>query len=124
MASTLASPRFESIHELAVHIKRLLIQNHRIWKNSGPESDEAKRNPMSNLSEIWDLRKVGSIVPNNRSIINSIRANETLFQIDELDSCYEFIEHAEGFEQNCYSRKEGVIRFPVNFQMVVDKYVV
>ena len=66
------SPKHESMTELANAVKRLLVQNHQVWLTSGPESAEAKANPMSNLVEIWNLRKLDTIVPNNRQIINIV----------------------------------------------------
>ena len=79
---------------------------------------------MSNLVEIWNLRKLDTIVPNNRKIINIIESNIELIDIGEIESCYGFIEHAEGFERNCYERTEGVLRFPKDFEEVVNKYVI
>lgn len=118
------SPKFESMPELAKAIKRLLVQNHQVWRTSGPESAEAKANPMSSLVEIWNLRKLDTIVPNNRKIIDIININIELIDVGELDLCYEFIEHAEGFEKNCYGRTEGVLRFPKGFEEVISKYVI
>ena len=124
VANSFVSPNFSSIKELAVAIKRILIQNHSIWRSSGPESDEAKANPMSNLVEVWNLRKLGTIVPNNRKIINIINQNNGLFELNDLHACYEFVEHAEGFERNCYDRTEGVLRFPKGFEEVINRNVV
>ncbi len=117
------SPVFDSKKEMGLKIKRLLIQNHRIWKNSGPESQEAASNPLSSHVEIWNLRKLDTIVPNNRKVINIINNNEYLIDVNDLDACYHFVEHAEGFERNCYKRTEGVLRFPVEFERVIDNYV-
>ncbi len=66
------SPLFRSRETMAIAVKRLLIQNHRLWKDSGPESDEAKSNPLSNHVEIWNLRKLDTVVPNNQKIINRL----------------------------------------------------
>jgi len=118
------SPIFHSIDELAGSIKRLLVQNHQVWKNYGPESDEAIANPISNLVEIWNLRKLNTIVPNNTKITNMIKTNSDIINIDDLEVCYMFIEHAEGFEKSCYGRVEGVLRFPIDFEKVINKYVV
>lgn len=118
------SPSFNSIDKLAGSIKRLLVQNFQVWKSYGPESDEAKANPISNLAEVWNLRKIDTIIPNNIKILNMIETNLDLINIKELEIYYKFIEHAKGFEENCYGRVEGVQRFPVEFEEVVDKYVV
>ena len=123
ISSSFLSPVFNSKKEMGQRIKRLLIQNHRVWKNSGPESQEAASNPLSSHVEIWNLRKLDTIVPNNRKVINIIKGNEHLIDLDDLDACYHFIEHAEGFERNCYERAEGVPRFPVEFERLIDTYV-
>lgn len=117
------NPRFTDRTELATAIKRLLIQNRVIWRQYGPESEEAQRNPLSNLYQIWTLRKLSTIVPNNRKIISIIQENKDLFQINDLEACMQFIEHAEGFERNCYIRTEDIHRFPPAFEEVIDRYV-
>jgi len=123
VSDSFLSPKFESMPDLAKAIKRLLVQNHQVWRSAGPESAEAKANPMSNLVEVWNLRKLDTIVPNNRKIINIININSHLIDVSDLELYYEFIEHAEGFERNCYERTEGVLRFPKGFEEVVNKYV-
>jgi hypothetical protein len=52
-----------------------------------------------------------------------IAVNKTLFSIDEYALCRKFVEHAEGFEANCYSRREGVSRFPQQFREMVESNV-
>lgn len=116
------SRKYSNKVEMAKAIKRLLIENYRIWLNFGPESDVALSNPLSNLYKIWSLRKLSTIVPNNRKIINIIKAHEELFELEDLDSCFEFIEHAEVFESSCYSRIEDAKRFPKEFEEVINKY--
>lgn len=113
----------DSIEIVARTIKKLLIQNHSIWKTYGPESDEAISNPLSSAYKIWELRKLDTIVVNNKKIINTLESTLDLFNLDEYPIIYEFIEHASGFESNCYERKEGVKRFPIQFSEVIDKYV-
>jgi hypothetical protein len=116
------SPRHADRPSLGSAIKRLLIENKAAWQQYGPESPEAKRNPVSNLAELWQLRKLDTIVPNNRRIINLLAQNRELVDIDDYLHCVEFIEHAEGFELNCYTRTEGIPRFPQSFETVIDRY--
>ena len=72
------SPTFHSQNEIADYILRLLIENRAVWKTYGPESIEAQSNPISNLASIWPLRKLDTIVPNNRKIIEAVRKNSAL----------------------------------------------
>ena len=65
----LGTPSFTTRCCLATYVQRLLMQNHMVWKTCGPESDAAQANPLSNLAHIWSLRKLDTVVPNNRRII-------------------------------------------------------
>jgi hypothetical protein len=116
---SLAAEKSLTRSELFALIRRLLSENRQVWLTYGPESEVAKRNPLSNLAEVWKLRKVTTIVPNNRKIINIVRANGHLMTSAEYDIACRFIEHAEGFEQSCYRRREGVPRFPSEFEAMV-----
>lgn len=116
-------PRHPDRRSLASAIKRLLIENETAWRQYGPESAEARRNPISNLADVWQLRKLDTVVPNNRRIIHLIAHNRDLIDLTDYTHCVQFIEHAEGFERSCYTRTEGVPRFPVIFEKVIDEYV-
>jgi hypothetical protein len=116
------SPKCPDRFSLGSAIKRLLIENKAAWRQYGPESDEAQRNPMSSLADVWQLRKLDTIVPNNRRIIRLIEQNKEHIDINDYLHCVTFVEHAEGFERNCYVRTEGVPRFPIEFERLVDQY--
>jgi len=117
------SLRYSDRLQLAVAIKRLLLKNKSAWEQYGPGSEEAKKNPLSDMHEIWTLRKLDTIVRNNRQIVLMIEQNKDYFEIADYKTCAHFIEHAEGFERNCYVRTEGVPRFPIDFEMMIDRYV-
>lgn len=114
--------QFKTLKQLARAVKQLLIENKISWQQYGPDSNEARENPLSNLSKIWSLRKLDTIIPNNLKIINMIRRNKDLFTLSEYNFCSLFIEHAIGFEKNTYQRTEGVPRFPVEFERIIDHY--
>jgi hypothetical protein len=124
VATAFLSPRFSSRNALGNYIKRLLVENEAAWRTYGPESSAAESNPISSLSELWILRKLGIIVPNNRRIVNAIRLNSALIDAEPYAACCSFIEHAEGFERNCYGRTEDVTRFPKLFEEVIDAFIV
>jgi len=119
VASAFRSPSFASMNELRLYLCPILIENKILWRTYGPESHEAAANPFSNLAKIWALRKLSTIVPNNRKIIEAIHRNRDLFRVSEYEIACLFIEHAEGFERNCYDRTEGIPRFPVEFEELV-----
>ncbi|AKN31872.1 hypothetical protein Ccar_13770 [Clostridium carboxidivorans P7] len=108
--------------KVCTEIKRLLIENHRIFIDYGPMSEIALKNPLSNACEIWKERKHEKIIPNNEKIVNIIEDNKELFTIDEYEVCYEFIEHANGFKKGCNQVMEDVKQFPKNFSEVINKY--
>ena len=112
------------IHKVKIckEIKRLLIENHRIFIDYGPRSEIAIKNPLSNAYEIWAERKSERIIPNNEKIVNIINDNKELFTIDEYEVCYEFIEHANGFKKGCDLILEDVKQFPNKFNEVINKY--
>ncbi len=118
----LQSPRYADRTQLATTIKRLLIANKAAWQQFGPDSKEAIRNPLSSSHKIWTLKKLSTIVPNNRKIICIIERNQDLFDMKDFPSCMDFVQHAEGFEGNCYIRAEGIPRFPTSFEEVIDRY--
>lgn len=106
---------FDSVHALKRAIAPLLIENRLLWEELGPQSSSAQTDPGSNLHCVWDLRKLDTIVPNNREIINSIEANINLLASDELSAFAAFKVHAGAFEANQYRRMDGYPRFPERF---------
>ncbi|HEY5177048.1 MAG TPA: HNH endonuclease signature motif containing protein [Terriglobales bacterium] len=93
-----SSPVYSSSAEMATFVKRLLIENETAWRTYGPDSPTAQSNPLSNLHLLWPLRKLDTIVPNNRRIVNIIQRNSTLFDVPGYAAACLFVEHAEGFE--------------------------
>ena len=76
--------KFESTVDLKKFVSRILIENGAIWKTFGPQS-EAARDAGSNLYLIWNFRKLGTIIPNNRKIINAVDANVDLVSPEEYE---------------------------------------
>jgi len=70
--------RCSTAADLAQAIGLLLRENHTIWKTLGPKSEVAETNPGSNAHRLWELRRADRIVPNNRRIMNLVRANQSL----------------------------------------------
>lgn len=110
-----------SYTELCQRISRLLMENEVCWKTYGPESNEARRNPISNMSKIWDLRKLSTIIPNNRLIIELINTNKNEIPSTHFEAFVKFIEHSEGFEKNCFIRTEGIPKFPKEFKEILNE---
>jgi len=96
-----------------------LQQNHSIWRLYGPESVTASTNPVSNTARVWTLRKLSTIVPNNRRIVGALEHHRHLMNSEQNRIAAEFIEHAEGFEESAYERRDSVPRFPQAFEEMI-----
>ena len=120
VAQSLESPEFLSVKDMARFIQKLLVENRSVWKMFGPDSIEAKRNPVSNMADFWAYQKLVTIVPNNQLVANAIRVNGQLLDGDTYTIAFSFVIHAEAFELNCYETTEGVPCFPTAFQDWVE----
>jgi hypothetical protein len=121
--SSLSIPRYENLEQLADAIGRILTENHVIWKKVGPDSELAKRNPLSAGARIWSFQKLSTVVPNNKRIARSLDAHKNLVPLADWDACAEFIQHAAAFEQNAYDRidSNAVPRFPNSFSEFIAR---
>lgn len=107
--------RYETAEELVGAVAALLAENHAIWKTLGPRSEVADRDPGSNAYALWELRRADRIVPNNRRIVNLIRANQQLLNPKQNRAFAEFVAHAEGFEEHVHNRLDYYPLFPRSF---------
>jgi hypothetical protein len=110
-----AGIRFEDFSSLCASVSQCMEENWYVWKTYGPKSEIAEKDPSSNAVSIWDLRKLSTIVPNNRSIINMITSNTDLLTKTAKMAFIEFKDHAEGFERNQYGRLDHYKLFPQSF---------
>jgi HNH endonuclease len=111
-----SSLKFDDVAKLKSAVTRLLQDNHYIWKSFGPQSDIASSNPGSNASEIWGLRKLDAIVPNNSELVNIVQNNLDLLSDKEYEAFLSFKNHAAAFEQNQYGRLDHYPTFPTDFE--------
>jgi len=107
--------KFESLAELKKFVNRLLVENGAIWKTLGPKSDAAGDSG-SNLYRIWNFRKLDTIIPHNREIINAVEANINLISQDEYEHFVSFKNHALAFEKHQYNRLDTYPLFPGSFE--------
>jgi hypothetical protein len=110
-----ADERFNSFEEMRKVTALLLAENYVTWKELGPRSDVAARSPGSNSFDLWAMRRVDKIIPNNRRIINIIRGNSHLMKKDQAVAFSEFVSHVESFEEHVYERKDFYPLFPKMF---------
>lgn len=116
---SLKSKTFATKEKLFLYISKLLAINYSIWKNFGPESEEAKRNPYSNLAMIWKYKKIDSVIPNNTRIKNAIQKNMDLLTTEEYKVATDFFAHADAFKLSNLSRTEGIPKFPIQFEEMI-----
>ncbi len=110
------SERYQTNEDLCRAVSVKLAKNYSIWKQFGPESDAARADPNSNAYDIWEIRRADSIVPNNRSIINAISANEALLNGRQIKAFAAFFAHAEAYERHTHQPIENYPRFPLEFE--------
>lgn len=108
--------KFQSVAELKTYVARLLYENKALWSSLGPQSLVAQADPGSNMHEVWALRKLDTIVPNNTKIINAVEANITLLNSTETASFFQFKIHAQAFERHQYTRLDTYPMFPADFE--------
>ncbi len=111
-----ASLKFNNISDLKREVTGILQENFRIWNNFGPQSEIASVDPASNASEIWRLRKLDTVIPNNAKIINVVENNRNLLSREQSEIFLAFKDHAHAFEQNQYGKLDHYPTFPINFQ--------
>jgi len=110
-----AQIKYHSATDLKSFVSRLLAENASIYKLFGPHSEVAK-DPGSNSHRIWTFRKLDTILPNNRKIINAVESNSSLVSKDQHAAFLDFKNHAIGFEKNQYNRLDSYPLFPANFE--------
>lgn len=104
-------------------IKELLEQNFRIWKNYGPKSQTANKDPLNKtVFEIWEQQK-NKIIDNNSKIIEMYCYNKELFSLEERKIFLEFEEHAQAFDMNNKKRlpNSAYKRYPQKFTKLIDR---
>ena len=106
---------FESVEQLKEDIALMLYENNKCFTHYGPYSEVAK-DMGSNAQELWELKKLSVMVPNNRKIINVIEGNMGLLSARQKRLYIDFRDHAEAWEYNQYNRLDVYPLFPQEFQ--------
>ena len=92
-------------------IEPLLAQNHAIWTEYGPETDE-QFNPESELPPKWRRKLVEVVFPNNRRMLGILDANRHLMDDGELQTLETFRQHVDDLEARHLEGEAGGSRFP------------
>jgi hypothetical protein len=107
---------FNSAQELKSFVTRALTENNALWRSIGPHSEIATTNPGSNLHEVWALRKLDTIVPNNAKIVKAVEANIKLLNSEETLAFFDFKIHASAWKCHQYQRLDTYPQFPAHFE--------
>lgn len=107
---------FPALYELKRYVSGLLAENYEVFSHLGPKSKIAFDDPGSSAHSMWEARRIDTILPNNRAIINAISSNRNLLEREDLKAYAMFRAHALGYEENVYERAEYYPLFPMFFQ--------
>lgn len=107
---------FQSNADLSKAIRAILYKNKAVWKDFGPQSIVALKDPSSNAADIWTLRRLDTIVLGNRSIINMITANQDLLTEEQSVTFADFCSHAEAYENHVINPIDCYPLFPKEFE--------
>ncbi|MEO4176748.1 HNH endonuclease signature motif containing protein [Acinetobacter pittii] len=110
--------KIKDLNTLKLEIKKILDENHYLYKEYGPSS-EASKNLLSNTVELWHKHIVEDILPNNRKIINLIESNIELWTNHMV-----FIKmkaHVNAYEQHFINPIETYQLFPQEFSEYINE---
>ena len=80
---------------LRSRVRWLLDENAAVWRAMGPKSQIAQADPNSNMAAVWQRRKLDTIIPNNRRIMNAIDRNLKILDQKARFPYIEFRVHAK-----------------------------
>lgn len=118
--SLCAAPVYYSAGQMAAGIRSLLRENRAYFDEYGPKSELARLDPGSSVHAVWVARKLDTILPNNRRILNVLDANAALVPISLAEPALRFRLHARGYERNQYERVESYPLFPIEFAEEIE----
>ena len=115
-----------SREQLFIEIYHRLVLSKQAYIEWGPESKRAHDSPLSCQSaKIWELRRVGVIVPNNLAIASLLQTYRTLTMPSEYPIIAAFIDHANFYAQHCIEPVDSsaYLKFPTAFGELVERII-
>jgi hypothetical protein len=111
--------KFDNFNKLRLAVAKLLIANKTVFDAFGPKSEVAEADPMSNAFLVWELRRIDTILPNNRKILNIIDSNQDLIEdVSVIQVIEKFRVHVESYENHVYRTLDNYQLFPTEFSEV------
>lgn len=116
---------YKSKKDIFRNAQIMLAENRQILEQYGPNSDIAIKNPLSSAAFIWKEKKMNTIIPNNKRIIDEFENNLSVFSPDEIWIFKKFKIHADAFEasQTGVMEVDVVPVFPKEFEAMINKEV-
>jgi hypothetical protein len=118
-----AAPKYQILSELARAVLGILAENRAYFDEYGPKSKVAQNDPGSSTHAVWVARKLDTILPNNRRIVQILEANASITPGSLSGPTQKFKLHARGFEDNQYDRVEHYPLFPDDFKSALEGLV-
>ncbi len=100
----------------------LMTENFESWVRYGPQSELAMSHPHDTSAyAVWLSERLATIVPNNRTIAEAIRARRDVFRAEELKDVAKFLIHVRSYEMWVADEIEyaAVTRFPAEFEAMI-----
>jgi len=111
-----------STAELMRFLIGMLDENKYYFDAYGPKSTIATKDPASSAYAIWTARKLDTLLPNNRKIVQALDVNAGLVPHEMKAAVLKFKDHARSYEQNEYGRLDHYQLFPVEFVELAKKW--
>ena len=114
-------PHFENRQELRNKYRELLRENNEIYKTYGPNISKME-DPLADEAEMWHELIRTRLLPNNRSILNLLKANSYLLNEREKEILAKFEIHVIGFERNHTGAEKNasVTTFPKEMDSLLE----
>lgn len=122
ISNRLQVSELENIEQLKDKIAPYMAENHQVWEQYGPMSENARKNPNSDqVHALWTSERLSTIVPNNRVIKAIILKYRALFSRKDQRVISKFIQHVESYEQWVHDKipYNAVQRFPSEFESLI-----
>ena len=114
--------KMASTTELMRFIVILLDENNHYFDAYGPKSAIAAKDPASSAYSIWTARKLDTLLPNNRKVVQALEVNAPLVPSELNIEALKFKDHARSYEQNVYGRLDYYQLFPAEFAELCKKW--
>ncbi len=122
ISNRLGEEKFENVEQLKDKLFIYMSENHQAWKQYGPLSENARRNPNNDqVFALWTSSRLSTIIPNNREIVHLLQKNRNLFSRTEQIIVSKFITHVESYEKwvDDDIPYQAVLRFPRDFDELI-----